>query len=68
MILISTKIFFVFFFEISNSLKMTLLKKQFPLNKILIKKRKIFFKKLCNCSQTHYSFSQQNFYKKLMMN
>ena len=68
MILISTKIFFVFFFEISNSLKMTLLNNQFPLNKISIKKRKIFFKKLCNCSQTDYSFSQHNFYKKLMMN
>ena len=58
MIFIYTKFFFIFFFEISNCLKMKYLKKQFPLNKISIRKTKKFFKKLCNCSQTDYSFSQ----------
>ena len=61
MVIISIKFFFLFFFENSNFLKMTWLKNPFPLNKKTSKKVKIFFKKLCNCSQTHYSFSQQNF-------
>ena len=64
MILISTKFFFIFFFEISNCLKMKFLKNLLPLNNNLIKKSKNFFKKLCDCSQTYYSFSQQYFFKK----